>query len=458
MKILLSSSGLLPSYGGGEIYVDRLARELQAIGHNPQIVVFGEWNDRMAHAEIQEQTYDGLTVWSLHLNRGEGNAAEGHLGFGPRIHTALKKILKETTPDIVHINAMKAPLTAACREIGIPHIVTAHHAGIICPSGSLLLSDNTICSAATNHRDCVPCCNMCRWPNWYVGGLLSQIPARLYRLYGDKLNQQANLNYFERGLIYPWLVERSVKAKRWLLRNAQHIIAPSFFIRDILLRNGANPSRIEILPHGVAIGKKFLVDFASTRPVRFGYVGRINDHKGLHLAIKALSGMQQNSCELHIFGNVQNETEKSYLSECLQRYTGKANIVQHGYIPPGKIIEAYRLIDVLVVPSIVPEAFGLVVAEAFAAGRPVIVSNSGALHELIRDEINGFIVERNDAKALAKAMQRFTVDHQLVVKMSQNVPQVKDIGEHVKDVERVYARIVTAGSLKDSSAQTCLYA
>jgi len=88
------------------------------------------------------------------------------------------------------------------------------------------------------------------------------------------------------------------------------------------------------------------------------------------------------------------------------------------------------------------EAFKIVVAEAFSAGRPVIVSKSGGPEELVRDGIAGFVVERNDSKSLEEAMQKFIDNPDLLHEMSKNIKPVKTISEYVDEVEEVYSSII----------------
>jgi glycosyltransferase involved in cell wall biosynthesis len=88
------------------------------------------------------------------------------------------------------------------------------------------------------------------------------------------------------------------------------------------------------------------------------------------------------------------------------------------------------------------EAFGLVTVEAFSAGRPVIVANSGALPELVRNGVDGFIVERNNSKFLAEAMRKFIENPDLVAEMSRQIRPVKTIQEYVDEVEKIYDQLI----------------
>lgn len=119
------------------------------------------------------------------------------------------------------------------------------------------------------------------------------------------------------------------------------------------------------------------------------YCGRLVKEKGVLELVKAIKEIQNNKIKLMIVGSINfgNIATSEYLN-CLNNEIEKCDnkIITTGYIDYKELYKYYKISDVLVVPSIVEEAAGLVNIEAMASELPVIVTNSGGLPEFISDE------------------------------------------------------------------------
>ena len=80
--------------------------------------------------------------------------------------------------------------------------------------------------------------------------------------------------------------------------------------------------------------------------------------------------------------------------------SGHVRIAKHTHY----ITEAYMLSKLVVATSVQPEAFGRVVLEAQAMGKPVITTNHGGPQETVIDKETGLLIEPNDVDALATAI------------------------------------------------------
>jgi len=441
MNILLTVPNyFLHSFGGIQTYVHCLAKELLVRGHQIIVLTAMPRQNEDGPFTIKKYSYNNIRVIAYSINPDFIGAKERHLGSGPLKQQLLKDILTECIPDLIHINDRDSTIASLCNEMRIPHVITAHAAAMACPSAALLNANSMICEKTMNPQDCIAC-YLSPYP-WYTGGLIARMPSLFYRWYGSKLDRRKP-SYLVRGLLYPWLIEQNIHEKRSVLTLAQCIVAPSLFVRNLLTRNGCDFRKIVMTAHGIEPIEKRPIEDLSKRAVRFAYIGRISPKKGLHILLEAASLLPEDSaCEIHIFGAATEVEDKKYLKQILSEYNDRATIVTHGLIPHDKISEAFFIVDVLVVPSLVPEAFGLVVQEAFSAGRPVIVANSGGLAERVRDGIDGFVVERNNPPSLSRALQKIIANHGLIREMTDNLPHVKTTAEYVDEMEVLYQRLI----------------
>lgn len=437
MKILLSVPAFLPhSFGGGEVYVERLARALRERGHEAIVLTA---SPAAAPAADGAYVYQGTSVRTFFANPGSWR--ERYTGDGPAYTGAIRRILEELRPDIVHINGWKPACAEVCRSLGVPHVTTAHHAGIACPAGTLVTPDGGICPRTMSTRACVPCASRSRRPRWGAGRALGMLPRPLYRALGRRLDAAPRLSFLERGLIHPWLVDEGIRSKRGLLEDPSPIIAPSQFMKEVLVRNGRAPESVPLVRHTIEPLARAPIEPFEGRPIRFGYVGRIEPLKGLSTLLTALSMMREAArCELHVYGAPRTPWDEVHAAKIFAAYRGGARVVRHGRVDPADLSLVYSSFDVLVVPSLVPESFGLVVLEAFSAGRPAVVFSSGALPELVRDGVDGVVVPRRDAASLAGVLQRFIDDPEQLRAFADRTRVLNGMKNHVDEVLEVYAR------------------
>ncbi len=160
------------------------------------------------------------------------------------------------------------------------------------------------------------------------------------------------------------------------------------------------------------------------------FLGRIHPDKGVHLAIEVarLSGLP-----LLIAGIIQDRT---YFREQVEprldqtiRYIGPVDV-------PGKN-ELFARARALLHLNTIPERFGLVLAEANAAGVPVIAMDLGSCREVIKDGQTGFLV--NSVQEAVESLQRLSEIDRGVCR--QRVQECFSIETMVASYERVYRTI-----------------
>jgi glycosyltransferase involved in cell wall biosynthesis len=126
----------------------------------------------------------------------------------------------------------------------------------------------------------------------------------LHRRIGQRLARSNPLGYLGRVLYIPWMTEQHLLGLASYLRDAQTIVAPSRSMATALVRAGAPAERVKVINHGIHPLARTPITGLGQRPLRFGFVGRIDHAKGLHVLLKAMqmAGVE-GKAELHIYGD-----------------------------------------------------------------------------------------------------------------------------------------------------------
>jgi len=165
----------------------------------------------------------------------------------------------------------------------------------------------------------------------------------------------------------------------------------------------------------------------SSAPRRLLYVGRISPEKGLHVLFDAFAQVAAEipHVQLDIVGpeavvpidflvrisddprvsRLRTFYSGSYREQLIRRLDSRLaeRVHFHGNLPQEELVEFYRRADVLINPSL-SEAFGMSLAEAMAAGTPVIGARVGGMCDVVQPGQTGWLVEPDDPAALADAI------------------------------------------------------
>lgn len=177
------------------------------------------------------------------------------------------------------------------------------------------------------------------------------------------------------------------------------------------------------------------------RPRRLGYLGRHSLDKGLAVLAQALAG-RDGAAGVHLVlagePRFVDDAGARTVAECVERLGGIVERV--GWVSPADLL---RDVDGLVVPSVAPESFGLSAAEAMAAGVPCIVSDAGALPEVVGPD-HPWVVPSGDAAALAVAVDAWAEASPDTLAALSRAQRARWQAEFAPDVARERLRAVLA--------------
>lgn len=402
-NILVVSAGpFTRQIGGGQSYTQDLASGLAARGHRVTVLEPMDAGADGGDALLQSNTWNGIDVRSVRLPLPGETLEEQNTQLSPARIELFCQILRTIGPDVVQINGLMPTMVRACNSLGIRHVVVAHHPGEVCPKGDLLTPEDAICTAVPAPSVCGPCVLRCKKGGLGIGRALALLPLGLHRWIGKHLARSNPLGYLGRVLYIPWMTEQHLLGLASYLREAQTIVAPSRSMATALVRAGAPDARVKVLNHGIHPLARTPITGLGHRPLRFGFVGRIDHAKGVHVLLKAMqmAGVE-GKAELHIHGDATRHKDRDEWAAVLRSLGPAPWLHLHGKFDRENSAQVYAALDVVVLPAIYLEVFGLVVAEALSAGRPVLSTRCGGPEDQIEDGVNGWLVDANEPVALS---------------------------------------------------------
>jgi glycosyltransferase involved in cell wall biosynthesis len=161
------------------------------------------------------------------------------------------------------------------------------------------------------------------------------------------------------------------------------------------------------------------------------FLGRIHPDKGVHLAIEVA---HRSGVPLLIAGIIQ---DKEYFQQQVEPYLDGRRIRYVGAVDVDGKNELFAQARALLHLNTIPERFGLVLAEANAAGVPVIAMDLGSCREVIEDGHTGFLVQ--DVAGAVSALARLPEIHSDACR--RRVQQCFSVETMVDGYERVYSMI-----------------
>ncbi|HUB74362.1 MAG TPA: glycosyltransferase family 4 protein [Solirubrobacteraceae bacterium] len=272
-------------------------------------------------------------------------------------------------PDVVHLHQVDLPEVVAALRARAAVVVSAH-VYAACTSGLYYFRPGQECTRAHG-----PACV----PNLLARGCahtrnLASLPARY----------------------------RGASRRLEALRGADLVISYSGAIDRHLAANGLARRRVVPLPATVAPPAQAA---EASRP-RVLFAGRIVAQKGVAVLIRAARELD---AELVICGEGR---ELPAMRRLAQRAGVAGRVTFTGWLDAEQLAREFAAASVVAMPSLWPEPFGLVGIEAFAAGKPVVASDTGGVREWLDDGVSGLCVRPGDARALARALAELLGDRE----------------------------------------------
>lgn len=193
-------------------------------------------------------------------------------------------------------------------------------------------------------------------------------------------------------------------------RALPQIITPSDMLRDLLVGSGYDHAAIKPIPLFTRFEREAAEQHQAPdrSPAHIVSIGRVAAEKGQRTLAEALARIPADTpWTATIAGDgpdlptVRDLVESLGLTERIQL---------PGHVDPAAAEQLYRAADIVVMPSLIPESFGLVGVEAMSFARPVVGFPSGGIREWLADRTTGRLAAHADTDDLARILAELIKD------------------------------------------------
>lgn len=376
----------------------------------------------------------GLAVYLAHVERGlrdrgwetasiafrddpsDGPAEDGRHALRafryrprPTVVAAVDRIIADERPDVVHVHSMPmlpGRLVNAMRR-GRPLVWTFHDVSPTCFRGTRLRPpDDTLCRRKLG-LGCVTC--------------------GCFRLGTD-------------GSMLGDVVRVATRRRTFAgYRHASRILVPSSYMRSLLVEHDMDGGRVDVIPLFSRYADRDVGPPPASGTPTLLFVGRLTREKGVLAFVDALGTLGDAPWTARLIGD---GAERSEAMRRIAAHGLADRVTFDSAAGPAALEAAYRDSDIVVMPSLGPESFGLVGVEAMSLGRPVVAFDSGGVVEWLDDEVTGLLAAHGDVTDLARKIERLVRDPELRERMGAagraRVRSAFTLARHLDRLTEVY--------------------
>ena len=444
------------SGGGGTVVAYELAKKLVAKGH--QIAVFTSHNlASIAPYAVEEYALSGIAVTTVNVPEGSDPLSDENF-YNPRINEAFARVVSAHSPDVVHFHSLQGiglSVIPVAKALGAATIVTSHDWWWLCPYHFLCRPTGSICADSEGLVTLESC---------------------------DCAGSQC--------------LRRRREVAATVAPHVDLFLTPSEYARSSLIGLGlATPERIAVNPNGIDLDQRE-ASTGTHEPLTFGYLGGLNTVKGYKVLLDAFTSLDlehTRQARLVMYGMLPARATGDGLSASIWssgetglvgKFRAKAKadpalalrvtcnyILRRAHLlastrmakyrpagsrvdnidlrPPFGIIErddVFSELDVVVVPSLVRETFSLVAREALLRGTPVVATRCGGLEEVVKDRVNGILVNAGSVVELKSAIEELIKSQSLVRQLREgaSATSIPSLDEQISQLEKHYDTLCKA--------------
>jgi glycosyltransferase involved in cell wall biosynthesis len=312
--------------------------------------------------------------------------------------------------DVVHVMHTMRMVTAvvAAQRAGLPFIVTLTDFFAACMRVNLVDAVGQPCQGPQGGAACARKCLSADWP--------------------------------------PDALRARVEAAAGLLSAASARVVPSAFVAE-RMRLAFPALPFIVLPHGVDLLAMLEAQRGPGRPAAPGrrhlaFIGSIIPAKGLHVLLRALALVPDCPLVLSVAGAFH--VDPAYEREIRALAAADSRVRLLGRLDEADVARLVAVVDLLCLPSLVPESYSLVLHECAALGVPALVADRGAPAQAMRAHGGGGVVRGDEAADWAAAIDTWLRNDAQVLAWRNAVPLPPRVEEEAFLYEGLYRQAAAA--------------
>ncbi|EHP71233.1 glycosyltransferase [Metallosphaera yellowstonensis MK1] len=205
---------------------------------------------------------------------------------------------------------------------------------------------------------------------------------------------------------------RKLKKIRENVSKADSIIAVSNIVRNVLVEHNFPEEKIKIININALSPFITYATYEPSDTFTFAYLSYPDEGKGIFQLLRAFHKALKLNPNIRL--KVPGGTEEPRVVEEVKTMGLQGKVILTPRLNYEKYVkqvgEFLRDVDVVVVPTLVPDTWARVVTESMLAGRPVMVTKgNGGLVEQVTDGVDGFHVDVYDLEKFAKSIYEVSV-------------------------------------------------